>query len=391
MDGGDSREHHEIANYVGANTSSRRGIRRVTGAPADRFRATQLLPNRGEVVVHQQPGGNAGMADYNSYTFQPAQYPSNPGSASGNLQNTANLQYSQVYSQDSQQESQPAQFAQYGAGVGYGPAQQQALQSPYETVAQYQPRGSGSIEAIPTQYEVSQYIPQGEPSTAGIALQPTQYITSQPSSFPQPATIDRSLLSQSYASNASDYDPPDTPQETMTSTEEPREPLEHEQYQQYQQSLAQIFREIRADRIGDARDNLLRLSEWLVSNVERTGESLTAPAIAKRILTKSHEGLSAGTYISEEIKETRRKLWEDFNTCWLALVQKQRDTLELWLQTGQTSPSLLSQEDMKALGDRIVGFSDSLEGFGLVDYEMGLWEEEILSGTHQKAFLRSLH
>lgn len=39
-------------------------------------------------------------------------------------------------------------------------------------------------------------------------------------------------------------------------------------------------------------------------------------------------------------------------------------------------------ERMKNIGDELVKISDQLEPHGLADYELGLWEEEILSGQN---------
>lgn len=42
--------------------------------------------------------------------------------------------------------------------------------------------------------------------------------------------------------------------------------------------------------------------------------------------------------------------------------------------------SLLSQERMQSMGKHLIQLCDQLEQYGLVDYQMGIWEEEILCG-----------
>ncbi|UDD62284.1 hypothetical protein AFCA_009609 [Aspergillus flavus] len=37
------------------------------------------------------------------------------------------------------------------------------------------------------------------------------------------------------------------------------------------------------------------------------------------------------------------------------------------------------EEWLKQLADHVINVSDFLEGFGLVDYERGIWEDDILS------------
>lgn len=45
-----------------------------------------------------------------------------------------------------------------------------------------------------------------------------------------------------------------------------------------------------------------------------------------------------------------------------------------------TQTSLLSRERMEEMGKVLIQLCDQLEQHGLVDYQMGIWEEEILCG-----------
>lgn len=60
----------------------------------------------------------------------------------------------------------------------------------------------------------------------------------------------------------------------------------------------------------------------------------------------------------------------------------QKDLTQSLLQTGQQPPhaSLLSAGSMEQIGKELIQLCDQLEQHGLVDYQMGVWEEEILSG-----------
>lgn len=55
------------------------------------------------------------------------------------------------------------------------------------------------------------------------------------------------------------------------------------------------------------------------------------------------------------------------------------------LQTGRQAPrtSLLDVEMLDSMGKQLIHFCDQLEQHGLVDYQMGIWEEEILSALSQ--------
>ncbi len=86
----------------------------------------------------------------------------------------------------------------------------------------------------------------------------------------------------------------------------------------------------------------------------------------------------------------RLKLWEEFNYCWLAALQRQKDLLVKMQKTGQSataSQSLMEAGFLKNMGNELVRLCDTMEKHGLVDYQMGVWEESILDRTLTPAFL----
>jgi hypothetical protein len=83
----------------------------------------------------------------------------------------------------------------------------------------------------------------------------------------------------------------------------------------------------------------------------------------------------------ESMHAERLKLWTDFNHCWLVVLQRQREITMDWHQTGQRPPgstSLLEHDQMELMGKELVRLCDVMEKHGLVDYQMGVWEEEIV-------------
>lgn len=75
------------------------------------------------------------------------------------------------------------------------------------------------------------------------------------------------------------------------------------------------------------------------------------------------------------------RFWNDINTAWLSLFQEQKDTMESSLKTRTCLPSTyLNETQLENAGKFIITWCDILEEYGLVDYELGIWEEEILSG-----------
>lgn len=77
----------------------------------------------------------------------------------------------------------------------------------------------------------------------------------------------------------------------------------------------------------------------------------------------------------------RIKFWDNFNVCWLALLQRQKDDTEQMIDSGRPPArpqSLLPQNSLEEMGNELVSLCDGLEKHGLVDYQMGVSEQEII-------------
>lgn len=75
-------------------------------------------------------------------------------------------------------------------------------------------------------------------------------------------------------------------------------------------------------------------------------------------------------------------LWEEFNTCWLSTLQKQKSFTQDIIATGQRPPppkTLIDYDFLEKMGTQLVKHCDNMEKHGLVDYQMGVWEEEIVA------------
>lgn len=80
----------------------------------------------------------------------------------------------------------------------------------------------------------------------------------------------------------------------------------------------------------------------------------------------------------------RIEMWDQFNTCWLALLQCQKDHTQEMLEQGRPPKppqNLLGEPFLGQMGDELVRLCDSIERHGLVDYQIGVWEEEIISSV----------
>lgn len=78
------------------------------------------------------------------------------------------------------------------------------------------------------------------------------------------------------------------------------------------------------------------------------------------------------------LHDERIKLWNDFNHAWLALGFEQKTAMESGAQSVRAQ-RLMSEETVKKMGDELVRLCDGIERHGLVDYQYGVWEEQIES------------
>lgn len=75
----------------------------------------------------------------------------------------------------------------------------------------------------------------------------------------------------------------------------------------------------------------------------------------------------------------RIKLWNDFNHAWLALGHRQ---IELMISSQQPlrAQTVMSKSMVKKMGDELIRLCDGIERHGLIDYQYGVWEEQITTG-----------
>ncbi|KAL2007277.1 hypothetical protein VTN00DRAFT_8715 [Thermoascus crustaceus] len=356
----------------------RHPVQQPSGSSTDRFGQPSLPSTRGEASV-PLPGRSSRLSAYAGYGYTDQHSYSGSSLHGGSLQG-GGLQYQADFSQaplrqqqtphqhhqQGDQSRQPQapqpsqqQFSQYGANMLYGINQQGQAPAQYEVVPPYPPRQSAALEVLSTQFGVPQYFAPGEPAGAGVTAVVSQYLTPQVQpSYSQQSPVGRSNAVQSFPVTMADYNPIGT-SEGLEQHEQVQESTNvDDAYDQYQQALRVTFDHTRAGRLIDASRTLLEISEWLVGNARELG-----------ILRDDQERHS-----------DRLKLWNDFNICWLAVCQKQKDMTHDLLETGEHQPnvSMLTTEMMDKMGKELIRLCDKMEQHGLVDYQMGIWEEEIL-------------
>ncbi|KLJ11908.1 hypothetical protein EMPG_12937 [Blastomyces silverae] len=364
---GDShqRKKYDPSGYRTGSGIGQHPIRHLSVSSSDRFREQQQPesargPGTHEVIPQDR---TSSLSAYGGYGYtEPPSY-NTPSLQGGTLQ-SGGLQYQSNFSSTSPRNQQPDQqqqrLSQYDGDMVYGITPQAQPQPPYEGVSQYQPRHSAAIEVLATQFDVPQYFQPEGPTVAGAS---DQYLTAsqvQSTQYSQPASLTRASTASALPEIMADLHA-STTTEGLEHADFPRESPSgfDDAYNQYQRALRQTFENTRSGRLLDASQSLLEISEWLLGNATELG------------LARDEE----------ELRPDRIKLWNEFNTCWLAVCQKQKDMTQevLECRSGATPQNLLTEDILNKMGRELVRLCDRMEEHGLVDYQMGVWEEEILS------------
>ncbi|KLU84928.1 hypothetical protein MAPG_03962 [Magnaporthiopsis poae ATCC 64411] len=133
-----------------------------------------------------------------------------------------------------------------------------------------------------------------------------------------------------------------------------------EAYASYQSALKEIFQNVKNGILQTASESILNVSDWLLSHVTELG------------LTSDDQNLF----------NDRIKLWNDFNHAWLSLLQMQKELMESGHQL-QRSQTLVSREGLEKMAKELLRLCDQVERHGLVDYQYGVWEEQIIAALEE--------
>lgn len=298
------------------------------------------------------------LPGYPGYGFQEQQYGTTQIQGGSPMQGVQ-MQYSPAYIQDaSRQQQAPSspsqqqqQYTQYGPGSMLPPVGPQSL---YDNIP-YQQRQT-ALEVMASQFAVPQYMPQGEHAGLGVGSSSSQYLTTQPEQTVYGGVpVTRGPLHQAYPGGQVDF--PGVEQQPAQGAIEPDTNQEALQQglRDYKQQIKLTFDAIVAGRLTEASDKVLAATRWLVGSVSALG--------------LQHD--------DESRHEERIELWTELNLCWEALGQKQKEITEEALRTTRLPADILSSDTITHLVDELVNLCDQLEQYGLVDFELGIWEEQI--------------
>ncbi|KAK5094906.1 hypothetical protein LTR70_003779 [Exophiala xenobiotica] len=346
MSGGERRQSQYGAPYQSSG-SGRPAPGQPLGPPSqEQYSHTAPSPSRSGMAA--QPSARPYLSDY-QYSYQPPQYQSQ-------------LQYPSSYLQDPSRSHQlqpnpgQQQYAAYGHGAILPPVGQQSM---YESMPQYQQqRHSAAIEVMASQFgggELPPYMQQSESSTP--VPPSSQYLSSQPEQQYGSMSYSRPQLQPPFTPSSADYSILEQPIPQQTQEETNARQVTEEGRRQYEQQLRAIFDAITAGRVTEASTKLIAITEWLVGSV--------------RALSLHHD--------DEESHEQRIQIWRELNHAWEALGYRQKSITENALRAHQAPPDLLSAAKIQDLVDQLIQLCDQIEKYGLVDYEMGIWEEQIVA------------
>lgn len=255
------------------------------------------------------------------------------------------MNYQTEYAQEPRQ--QQANFAAYDSNLAYGMNQQ--------------PLGG-------LMYESSQQFNQQQ-SAAGQVLSNT-------ASFYPSNSMATQVHSGIYPGPVNSIGLPQARQEG-TGGPETSATIDH-RYRRCSADLGQIFQNVSDGSLAVAGQLLSSFSEWLISHVEDMGMSLDQFIIRTPVNMFFCAELTVDDSAQEEI---RSKLWDDFNNAWLALMHKQMTLTGGLLEAGITlqQPQLMTAEVIKKMCSDLIKLNDDfLEKHGLVNYQYGVLEDQII-------------
>ncbi|KAF7957581.1 hypothetical protein EAE96_003155 [Botrytis aclada] len=261
------------------------------------------------------------------------------------------MQYPSNYPPDQRQQQG---FSDYNTGLMYpNNVTQQTPQNNIYDGSQFQGRQPASMQMIP---DVAAPFIQNDPTSTPATQNYASSNSSTPYQQHQQSPGDRTtLIQQSYSGSVglgAMAQAPGTADGMDAGNLQPQNPhVMEEAYSTYQTALKQIFKNIIDLRLAEAGSSLLEVSEWLLGHVTELDEAA--------------------------LHADRIQLWNEFNAAWLSIFTRQHDFLESG-QRKQEHQTLMSLDFLNKMGTNLTRLCDSVEKYGLVDYQYGVGESQII-------------
>lgn len=307
------------------------------GGPSERFRSAPL-------ASASTPRGLGGAPSYSTYYQEPSAAFSTPA----NMPTTA-LAYGSEYGADSRPQTQS--FGGYNAGMMMYNVPQPSTQTPVYDAQQFGQRQQAAMQMMAPDVTSAYFNPEAG-SAAASMQHPSQASSASAGVYQQGQPIN--YAGGMPSTNAMQHTS-GTADPAMGEGQDYAASGLQEKWLNYQRQLGTVFEDVSSISLERAAETLLNVSSWLLTQVAELG------------LNQDDARLHA----------ERIKLWNDFNNAWLALCYKQREIMSSSQQLSR-SQRILSQETIKKLGDELIRLCDGIESHGLVDYQYGVLEDQIV-------------
>jgi hypothetical protein len=148
----------------------------------------------------------------------------------------------------------------------------------------------------------------------------------------------------------------------------------------FEQRIHAVFSNVKAEKLREAGDQLTDNMQCLKTHIQRWGES-TVTIHFRCVSVLALRFLLGFTIDDDSSKEQRMRFWNQVNIAWLTTLQHQHDLVREMRRTKQSTRSsdvIISARKLEQLGEGVVSFCNDVQEYGLVDYQMGFWEEQIM-------------
>ncbi|KAK9365499.1 hypothetical protein V1509DRAFT_675552 [Lipomyces kononenkoae] len=137
--------------------------------------------------------------------------------------------------------------------------------------------------------------------------------------------------------------------------------------------------------------NLHQIQSTLVSLLQYiTASPSSTPSIATDIMPRlanisrylGEHAIDLGLADDRSLPyDARLQFWRLFNRSWIGVISRN------WLMSGggltvAQGPTSLTRQQLEEMAEIMISLSDNVQRYGLVDYEVGVWEDHILDGMH---------
>lgn len=358
--------------------------RPFAGSQGERFRPAPLSTSPSGTA--RGMGGSAGYSGYYQDT-----------SATG-FPATAMPQSAMSYHHSTTDYAQPDSRQTQSFGGTYTPAMMYNVQQTggpqsaavYDASQQFSSRQAAGLPMMATDVAAPYFSSEPTNAAATSTMQAQSASSSTPQVYQQPGLHGYSTGSMAAIGGMAAQTTPAA--DVRMEEEYPAAAGLDEAYASYQSALKEIFQNIRNGVLATASESLLNVSDWLLSHVVDLGMFFChlscvsypllrlSPGQQNRSVADTNSAGLGLTSDDQSLHGDRIKLWNDFNHAWLAICQRQKEMVESGQQL-QRSQSLIPHEGLEKMGKDLVRFCDSVERHGLVDYQYGVWEEQIIDST----------